>query len=288
MLRHRDPRQNAALRPDQWEAAARAIRLRTVARVATVLAILLGVAAYVWYPVDRTREMEPADVVEAAGNVILKAGGYRFSTDLSGESTLYPFPTVSMQGEYQRDPRVIRLEGKVNSGESHMALEYWLDGDSTYLLHPTSKLWLLLRDTTLDELASFTPENLAAPLIGGVRGVEVVGRETLPDGEALQLKLELDPDVMLPNMDNLRSDRAEYRLWVYTRTLRPARFTMSVAQRSGEDETQVSTRFVYQIAWEFGRVAPLVVPDAVKSTAQEATAAPPAPVLEPQVLEPKP
>ncbi|HYF92296.1 MAG TPA: hypothetical protein VD969_08605 [Symbiobacteriaceae bacterium] len=272
MLRSWNPRLNPSLRPDEWESVARIARLRVAAGLAALLSVLLGVAAYYWYPVDHTRDLAPAAVVETAGLALLRAGHYRFSMDLSGQSQEYPFPAVSMRGEYQRTPAVLHLAGDVDSGESSIPLEYYLEENTLYMIHPVTQDWLLLRDAPLDELTSFFPENLAAPLLGGLRKVEEEGRERLPGGDAVRYRLELAPEVMLPHQPDLRADDVEYSLWVYTRTLEPARFVMRVVRMQppvGQQPAAPGDRFTYELTWQFRGLAPLAVPGAVKATAQD-------------------
>lgn len=272
MLRSWDPRRNPALRPDEWAGAARLTRLKAAAAAAVVLSLLLGVAAYFWYPVDHTEGMTPEAVVETAGLALLRAGQYRFAVVLSGRSKDYTFPTVTLAGEYQRQPAVVQLSGDVQSEESQLHLEYYLEVQDLYVNHPTQHKWLLLKGTQLDELTAYYPENLAAPFLGGVRSVEFVSRDRLPGGEALQYRLDLDPGVMLPRLPDLHGDKVEYRFWVYTRTLEPAQFTMQVVRRqAGDDGQPVPTGdgFTYRLSWQFRGLKPLAVPADVKASAAE-------------------
>jgi hypothetical protein len=260
LLRSWDPRRNAALDPSEWAAVARIQRLRLSAALAIVAAVLVGVAAYVWYPVDHTRDLTPAAVVEKAGLALLQAGHYRFRADLSGKAEEYPFPDAALAGEFQREPRRLHLTGAVLSGETRVPLEYWVDGSVLYLYHPTLKHWLKVSGTVPEELASFYPENLAAPLVGGVRTVQEVGRERLAGGQAVQYRLGLDPSVMLPGSPELQQDGVEYRLWVYTRSLEPARFSVQVSRQPASDNPVQSTHFSYSLTWEFRREGALTVP----------------------------
>ncbi|HWI65052.1 MAG TPA: hypothetical protein VNT75_24760 [Symbiobacteriaceae bacterium] len=272
MLRSFNPRLNPLLRPDQWESMARLNRLRLAAVFAAVVSVLLGVSAYYWFPIDRTRDMAPEAVVERAGLALLQAGQYRFHMELSGQSQEYAFPGADMTGQYQRSPAVIHLAGTVDSGESRIPLEYYLEEKNLYMLHPITKDWLFLKDAPLDELLSFLPENLAAPLLGGVRGVEEVGRERLEGGAAVRYRLELAPEVMLPRQPELRQDDVEYSLWVYARTLEPARFSMRVLRQvpeEGKNVTLAGDRFTYQLTWQFRGLAPLAVPETIKTSAQD-------------------
>lgn len=273
MLRSWNPRLNPMLRPDEWERAARRNRLRLAAALTALFAAALGVAAYFLYPADRTKNLTPDMVVERAGLALLQAGQYHFHMDLSGQSAEYPFPNAIMKGEFQREPAVLHLAGEVQSGESRIPLEYYLEAETLYMLDPVTKQWVFLHDAPLDELTSFFPENLAAPFLGGVLKVEELGRERLPGGPAVQYRLELNPDVMLPGQPDLRSDVVTYELWVYTRTLEPARFSMQVVRRrpeSGTDQAPViGDRFTYKLTWQFQGLPPLAVPDSIKSSAQD-------------------
>lgn len=272
MLRNWNPRLNPLLRPEEWERAARRTRLRLAAILAVLAVVALGVAAYFWYPVDRTRSLTPEMVVEKAGLALLQAGQYHFQMDLSGEAVEYPFPNAVMKGEFQRDPMLIHLAGAVDSGESRIPLEYYLEAKTLYMLDPVTKHWLFLHDAPLDELTSFLPENLAAPFLGGVLNVEERGRERLQGGPAVRYRLELSPDVMLPRQPDLHADLVTYELWVYTRTLEPARFTMKVVRRQpaeGDQPVATGDWFAYELTWQFRGLPPLTVPDSIKSSAQD-------------------
>jgi hypothetical protein len=271
-----DPKRNAGLDPREWAAAARLGRLRLAAALAVAASALLGAAAFVWYPVDRTRDLAPEAVVERAGLEILQAGHYRFHAEVTGKAGEYPFPDTKLDGEYQKEPQMLHLTGRVLSGESEVPLEYWLEGSQFYLRHPTLQQWLKVTGMVPEELTSFYPENLAAPLVGGVRGVEEIGRERLPGGQAVQYRLDLDPAVMLPGNPELRQDRVEYRLWVYTRTLRPARFSVRVSHAGASDNRLQSNRFSYELSWDFGGAGKLAVPAAV-AKAEEVGAVPAVP-----------
>ena len=267
-----DPRLNPMLRPDEWQRAARRSRLRLAAAVVVVLLLALGVAAYLWYPTDRTRGLTPEAVVETAGLALLQAGQYRFEVELSGQSQEYAFPGAALKGEYQRTPPVIHLAGGVDSGESTIALEYYLQGSDLYMLHPITQDWLVMRNSPSDELTSYYPENLAAPFLGGLRGVEELGRERLPGGPAVRYRLDLAPEVMLPRQPDLHGDMVEYELWVYTRTLEPARFSMQVLRKlpaEGQQPVVTGDRFTYQLTWQFRGLQPLSVPEAVSSSAHD-------------------
>jgi hypothetical protein len=159
------------------------------------------------------------------------------------------------------------------SGESRIPLEYYVEGADLYLKHPTLGQWLLAKNSQLDELKAFLPDTLAAPLVGGLRGAEEVGRERLPGGQAVHYRLSLDPAVMLPRFPDLQEDRVEYNLWVYARTLQPARFTATVT-RAHPGEAQLKTRFTYELSFAFWRLPALAVPADVKSVAQDVGAAP--------------
>ncbi|HWI52772.1 MAG TPA: hypothetical protein VNT01_11600 [Symbiobacteriaceae bacterium] len=267
-----DPRLNPTLRPDEWQRVSQRNRLRVALAAAAILSVLAGVAAYLWYPTDRTRDLSPEAVVETAGLALLQAGQYRFEVELSGQSQEYPFPGAALKGEYQRTPPVIHLAGDVDSGESTIALEYYLQGSDLYMLHPITQDWLVTRNSSSDELTSFDPENLAAPFLGGVLGVEELGRERLPGGPAVRYRLDLAPEVMLPRQPDLHSDAVQYELWVYTRTLEPARFSMQVVRKlpaEGQQPVNTGDRFTYQLTWQFRGLQPLTVPEAVTSSAHD-------------------
>jgi hypothetical protein len=272
LLRARDPRLDPALRPDQWAHASRMGRAGRAARAGVVLALLCGVAAYFWFPFDRTREMSPDAVVEAAGLAMLRAGHYRFRLDLTGSSPDYPFPEAALNGEYQQEPRVLRLDGEVLSGEARVPVAYYLQGQDLYLKHPTIGKWVVVHGASGDDLGAFAPENVVAPLLGGVSHVEVAGRERLPGGEALQLRLDLDPQVLLPNAPARQQDHASYRLWVYTRNLRPARLEVDVHTATPPEMRQESIQFSYTLTWDYGRRPRLTVPQAIVQAAADAGA----------------
>ncbi|HEY3363641.1 MAG TPA: hypothetical protein VGK74_01140 [Symbiobacteriaceae bacterium] len=268
LFRRWDPRLNPALRPHEWEKVIRRTRRILTVLGALLVGALIGFGIYVWYPFDRTRGLTPEQIAEGAGMVLLGSGGYRFEVDLTGEAADNLFPAMDLKGEYQKTPPLLHLAGSVKNGDAKVALEYYLEGSTLYIKHPTSSTWVMVKDAAQDELTSFFPDNLAAPLVSGVRKAEIVQREKLPGGQAVQLKLDLDPDVMLPHAQALHQDKAEYMLWVYTRNLRPARFTISVVPQSGAEQDRQTSFFAYALNLDFTHLSPMTVPPAVKQGAQ--------------------
>ena len=262
----RDPRLDPRLTPEQWAPA----RRRFLVLLITSLVLLLAAAGtggyYYTLSLDKTRQMQPEQVVEAAGMAIAQAPGYRFVAQLSGQSADGFFPNAIMSGTYQREPLLLHLSGEAGAGEQKVPLEYYLEGTDLYVKNPRSEGWLLVEDADMEELYAFQPDNLAAPLVTGLRSARVLGRERLAGGEALQLELDLDPQVMRIQAPGT-GERVEYRLWVYTRTLKPAQFTIEVARPGGEDGSRQAVSFRYQISWDFGEMDPLAVPDEVKNQA---------------------
>jgi len=210
------------------------------------------------------------EVAQSAGRAMLGATGYRFRVDLAGESADRLFPSAQMTGEYQREPAMLHLAGAAVNGETSVPLEYYLSGTDLYVKNPRDQSWMLVHNADLDELHSFQPDNLGAPLVSAVRKAEVVARERLTGGEAVELKLDMDPNVMQPLLGGGRSGQVEYTLWVYTRNLRPARFSVDYrAQRVPEDLHQV-LRFIYTLTWNFQRPPDVGVPSQVRTSAREA------------------
>lgn len=265
----RDPRLDPRLRPDQWNAVRRRARWRLTLMI-LLLVVAAGAGGYWWQMSDRSRDLSAEALSEAAGRAILEAASYHFTVDLVGEAEDHIFPQASMAGTYQRAPHVMHLKGKVLSGESNVELEYYLDQKDLYLKDPRNQNWLLLRDADLEELASFKPDNLAAPLITGLRSARVLGREELPGGPAVVLQLELDPNVMLPRAQGLHDDRTDYKLWLYTRTLKPARFVMQVSRPEAAGKDRFTLHFTYKLEWDFKRLTqPLEVPSEIRRFARE-------------------
>lgn len=264
----RDPRLDPRLRPDQWHLVRRWARWRLTLVIVLVLIVAAGAGGYWWEQSDRTRDLSAEMLADAAGRAILEAASYQFTVDLVGEAEDHVFPQASMKGTYQRAPHAMHLSGEVLSGESKIGLEYYLDQKDLYLKDPRNQNWLLLPDADLEELASFKPDNLAAPLMTGVRSARLVGRDTLPGGPVVVLQLELDPNVMLPRTQNLHGDRTDYKLWIYTRTLKPARFVMQVSRPEGAGKEQLF--FTYRLDWDFKRLTePLELPSEIRRFARE-------------------
>lgn len=261
-----DPRLDPRLTPDQWNSARRRYRVL----VSLLLVLVLGAAGYGGFrymlTLDKTRDLQPEQVVEAAGMALAKSAGYRFTVQLSGESPDGFFPNAVMRGAYQREPLLLHLSGEAGSGDLKVPLEYYLDGTTLYVKNPRSETWLQVEEAELDELYAFQPDNLAAPLVTGLRSAELVGRERLPGGEAMQLKLELDPKVLRIQQTG-QDEQVEYQLWVYTRTLMPAQFSIEVVRDGVEEASRQTSSFRYQISWEFPKLLPLTVPDEVKQQA---------------------
>lgn len=235
--------------------------------LAAVLAVSLGVAAYLFFPMDRTRGLSPEAVAAAAGRAILEARGYRFAVELTGEALDQPFPTARMNGEFQRTPPLLHITGEARSGESTVALEYYLDGSDLYVRSPQDRSWMLLRTAHQGTLHLFQPNDLAT-LLQGLTRARVLGRERLPGGEAVAMELELDPAVMQPRL-GASPGRAEYRLWVYTRSLKPARFLMEMRAPPSTAAPRQPVGFTYVLNWDFRRPATIVVPDQVRKSARE-------------------
>lgn len=264
LVARRDPRLDPRLTPDQWDSARRRFRI-LLSAVLILLAGLSGYGAYRYtHSLDKTRGLQPEQIVEAAGMALVKADGYHFLAQLTGESPDGFFPSAVMRGEFWREPLLLHLAGEAGSGEMKVPLEYYLDGTTLYVMNPRSSTWMVVPEADLDELYAFQPDNLAAPLVTGLRRAEVIGREQLAGGEAIQFRLDLDPKVMRlqPPGEN---ERVDYRLWVYTRTLKPAQFSVEVA-RTGEPAEGSSFR--YLISWEFPKLLPLSVPEEVKSAGE--------------------
>lgn len=280
-LRRLDPRLNPLVRPHEWSAAARRTRLKLLLAIAGVLAAgLLGAAIYLYYPLDRTEGLAPEAVVRAAGEAILSADRYGFTVNLTGKSQDNFFPTATMRGEYQREPLLMHLQGSAQSGENTVPLEYYLSGKDLYLRDPRDEGWMLLPDANLEELHSFQPDNLAAPLLHGVRSAVVTGRDKLPEGEALVIRLDLDPLIMTPRLKSAQADPVEYRLWVYTRSLKPARFTIEM--RTVRHEA-ADYSFAYALSWDFDRAGALRLPDEVQQSAKPLNGTPPNQQLPPAI-----
>lgn len=253
---------------------------RGLAGLLLLSAALLAIRFYA-YPLDRTKGLAPEAVAEAAGMAVMGASGYRFSVAIDGSSRVGVFPASQMEGTYQRMPRVLYLIGNVLSGDRTINLEYYLEGRDLYVRDPRTRRWLLMRDANLDELDSFAPDNLAAPLVSGVLAAQEIGRERIDGKEAVILRLDLDPAVMLPRLTDGQNDLVEYRLWVYTRSLRPARLTIDVTAPVAERHEREVLQFSYRMDWNFGRQPTLVVPDQVKRFVLELDQAVPTPGLIP-------
>lgn len=268
LVARRDPRLDPRLTPDQWRSARRRFLVLLVISL-VLLAGAVGTGGYYYVnSLDKTRGLQPEQVVEAAGMAVAEASRYRFTAQLTGESPDGFFPEAVMQGEYQREPLLLHLSGQAGAGEMKVPLEYYLEGTDLYVKNPRSATWLRVEDAELDELYAFQPNNLAAPLVTGLRSAKVVGREQMGGGEAIQLQMDLDPQVMQikePTPD----ERVDYRLWVYTRTLKPAQFVIQVGRNGQAENPMLTASFRYQITWDFSPMEPLVVPEEVKQQVVE-------------------
>lgn len=265
--RSSDPRLDPRLRPHEWEAGFRRVRVRRLGAALSLMALVVFGLAYSLTPVDRTADLSAVEVAETAGWAILNAGSYRFTVELTGEAQVDPFPAASMKGVFQRSPQLLHLVGQVLSGESYVDLEYYVEDRDLYLKDPRTQGWLLAQDAPMDELQTFRPDNLAAPLISGVLAAREIGRDRLPGGAAVILSLELDPAVMLPRANGVPEERITYRLWVYTRTLQPARFAVDVDPVSDKEGERQVVHYAYRLDWDFGRMEPVTIPDAVRQEA---------------------
>lgn len=233
--------------------------------VGLFLAHLLGVGLYLWFPFDRTKDLSPLAITREAGLAVLSAKGYQFSVALTGPDGNKEFPRSMMNGQFQRQPQVLHLKGSSSTGASTVPLQYYVEGQDLYMQDPRDAGWLLLRRADLGVLSTFQPDRLASPLVEGLRSASVLGRERLPGGEALVLKLELDPTVMKDRLGGARPERLQYKLWVYTRSLKPARLVIEHRPEEGAK----TAAFRYELSWEFRhRFTRLAVPANVKERAR--------------------
>ncbi|MGE5675193.1 MAG: LppX_LprAFG lipoprotein, partial [Mycobacterium leprae] len=193
------------------------------------------------------------------------------------------FPVVDMKGDFQRKPQLLHMAGQVQNGDAQVSIEYYQDGGDLYIKQPLERGWYRLKDSTLDETAAFYPDNLAAPLLSGLRKAEFVGRERLTGGDTVKLQLDLDPNVMLPYATALRADKVEYMLWVYTRDLKPARMAIKVTPSPDNPDRQTSF-FSYVVDLDLKRIPVWAMPPEIKQSAvllDEGSAAPqPPPAVE--------
>ena len=261
----RDPRLDPTLTPTEWAASRRRYQLRLGLIILVILALAGAAGYYYLLQRDRTREMTAGEVVEAAGMALVEASAYRFSATLTGGSPDGYFPDARLQGEYQREPLVIHLSGEAGSADTKMPIEYYLEGQQLYVKNPRDEGWMALENPDLEELYAFQPDNLAAPLLAGLRSAELSGREVLNGRETARYNLELDPFVMrIP--EPVEGERIGYRLWVDTQSLRPARLELQVTRLPDQGAS-----FVYRTDLDFGAQAPLAVPAEVKGAAGAGT-----------------
>jgi len=234
--------------------------------MALAAALFAGVAALgVWVHdtlTDRTRGLAPEQVVEAAGRALLSAERYDFTAELTGRSPDGFFPATRLQGEYQADPPLLHLTGDVGSGDARTPFEYYLAEGEVYVRQVRGG-WLRAPQAEMAEVAAFKPDNLAAPLVVGLRGAEPQGRERLGGVEAAVFALDLDPAVMRVSPAG-PEEQVAYRLWVDTRSLRPLAFAIAVERPATEGSS-----FQYRLQWTYPESGPLALPDEVRRAADE-------------------
>ncbi|MEW8978426.1 MAG: hypothetical protein AB2385_08465 [Symbiobacterium sp.] len=259
----RDPLFDPTLPPAQWAAVRRRRRVRGI--LAVLLTVLVGVAAAWGFRTlsDRTRNLTPAQVAEAAGLALLAVERYDFAATLAGSSPDGFFPETQLTGEYQADPPLLHLAGSVGTGTVRTPFEYYLVDGELYVRQVRSGGWLRAPTADAVDVVAFQPDNLAAPLVAGLRGAELLRRERMGDSEAVVLALDLDPAVMQvrPPGDG---ERVLYRLWVDTRTLRPLQFTIQV-----DRPASTGTSFQYRLSWTYPESGPLALPDELRQAAAD-------------------
>jgi hypothetical protein len=273
LLRNADPRLDPSLRPDQWGVAAR--RRRWLLFLSGLVGIaLFGVTlVFFLFPMDRTSGLDPEEIAHAAGQAILEASRFSFKLFLDGEMPEQSFPTAVMAGQFQRDPLLLHLVGAVGRDDSRIPLEYYLEGRDLFVKDPGEDTWQVSNESDLGELQSYQPAALAVPFMSGLQRATIVGRDQMVGGEAIVLKLDLYDDVMPINLGQ-GAGRIEYKVWIYSRTLKPARLQVDY-NRVGELTPRQVTSFSYVITFEFPsrwgllQVKPLVVPDEVRQTSIE-------------------
>jgi len=260
-IARRDPLLDPTLPPSAWEPARRRQRARRwLGFILTVLLVLLALWGYDTVS-DRTRRLSLEQVVEEAGQALLLAERYSFAAEVTGSSPDSFFPNARLTGEYQAEPRLLHLVGEVGSGQYRTPFEYWLADGQLYVRQTRAGSWLLSPTADLPDVTAFLPDQLAAPLLAGVRGVEMAGRERLGGVNTAVLALDLDPAVMQvapPGKD----EQVDYRLWVDVRRLRPVRFSIRV-----ERPAESGSSFHYQLDWTYPESELLALPDEVRQAA---------------------
>ncbi|WP_374711457.1 hypothetical protein [Symbiobacterium terraclitae] len=259
----RDPVLDPALPPEAWAAARRRRRARR-ALGALLLVLLAALGAWAFNTLtDRTRGLAPEQVVEAAGRALLAAARYDFTAELTGTSPDGFFPATRLSGQYQADPLLLHLSGDVGSGPARTPFEYYLAEGGLFVRQVRGGGWLRATADDVAEVAAFQPDNLAAPLVVGLRGAELLGRERLGGAEAAVFALDLDPAVMRVAPAG-PDEQVAYRLWVDTRSLRPLAFSILV-----ERPAQRGSSFQYRLEWTYPESEPLALPDEVRQVAAD-------------------
>lgn len=224
-----------------------------------LLAALAGLLAWWGWPVDRTASLAPEAIAAAAGRALLAEEQYRFDAHLAGQAVYAAFPNTVMSGAYRRSPRALHLVGEAVTGGVSVPLEYYLQGENLYVRAPGEAGWLVLRDPAAAGLGAFRPNGLAEALATGVRRAAVTGRERLPGGTALRLAVEFADGT--PGLTAGRAGATTYTLWVYTRSLKPARLTLNYHDPD-------ALRYAYTINWRYGRAWGVDVPERVQREAR--------------------
>lgn len=233
-----------------------------LAALLVALLAALGAWAYNTYT-DRTRGLAPEQVVEAAGRALLAAERYQFTAELTGRSPDGFFPATRLAGEYQAEPLLLHLSGDVGSGAARTPFEYYLAEGELYVKQVRGGGWLRVPAAEVVEVAAFQPDNLAAPLVVGLRGAEPLGRERLGGAEAAVFALDLDPAVMQVAQAG-PDEQVSYRLWVDTWSLRPLAFSIQV-----DRPAEKGSSFHYRLEWTYPESEPLALPDEVRRAAED-------------------
>lgn len=268
LLRNADPRLDPSLRPGQWGAAERRRRWLMLLIGLVGIALVGTIVAFFLFPVDRTKGLDPEEIAHAAGQAILEAPRFTFKLFLDGEMPEQSFPTAVMAGQFQREPLLLHLVGSAGKDDSRIPLEYYLEGRDLFVKDPGEDTWQVIHEPNLGELQSYQPAVLAVPLTTGLQRATLIGRDQLAGGEAIVLKLDLHDDVMPSNLGE-GAERFEYRIWIDSRTLKPARILIDYFWH-GESAPRQVTSFSYLLSfdfptfWELLQVKPLIFPAEIR------------------------
>lgn len=114
----------------------------------------------------------PAALVRTVAGRLERADGYTLSANVSGTATM------RLAVSYRSRPRLMQVDGDVDTGGRSWAVSYWLAGNDLYVKDPQRGNWYLHRGgAALPEVGELLPGSLGRRLREAATDARVIGEE---------------------------------------------------------------------------------------------------------------